>query len=342
LSIADTLSDMTGTGIYARIAGWGACAPKRVVSNAELERLVDTSDEWIRSRSGIETRHIAGPEESTGTIAAAAARHALAMAEVAPADVDMIILATGTPDHPGYPGTASLVQHAIGAPNAAAFDLVAGCSGWLYGLVLATQLVRTGLNRNVLVIGAETLSRFTDWQDRTTCVLFGDAAGAVLIQPSEKPGGLLASVLGSDGSLAHALMIPAGGSRLPTSRKTLEERQHYIKMDGREIFRWAMQKVPEVTLEALRKADLTVADVDLVIPHQANLRILEGVRKRLGMHERQVYVNIQRYGNTSVATIPVALSEAADLGRIKSGDTLCLAAFGAGLTWAVLLWRWNA
>lgn len=327
--------------IYARIAGWGHYVPTHVLTNADLERTLNTSDEWIRTRSGIQTRHIAGPDETTSTMSVRAACHALAMAEVDPAEVDMVILATGTPDYPGYPGTASLVQSAIGAGNAAAFDLVAGCSGWLYGLVLATHLITAGLHRSILVIGAETLSRFTNWEDRTTCVLFGDGAGAVLVQRSDKPGGLLASVLGSDGSLANSLMIPAGGSRLPTSPQTVQDGQHFITMDGPAIFRWALEKVPAMTIDALEKAGRTIADVDLVIPHQANLRILDGVRKRLGLAERQVYVNLQRFGNTSVAAIPLALSEAADFGRVQPGDTLCLAAFGAGLTWAVVIWDWS-
>ena len=329
------------TNSYVRIAGWGNYLPPHVLTNADLTRMVDTSEEWIMTRSGIESRHLAGPEDTTSTMAAESARRALAMANTDPAEVDLIILATGTPDHPGYPGTASLVQHQIGAINAAAFDLVAGCSGWLYGLTIAAQFVQAGVYRNILVLASETLSRFTNWKDRTTCVLFGDAAGGVLMQPSDEPGGLLSFGLGSDGSGGGLLTLPAGGSRLPTSRETVEARQHYITMNGAEIFRWAVKVVPDAVTDTLAKAGLTVADVDVLIPHQANIRIIDVVRKRLGMREEQIFVNIKHCANTSVATIPVALAEAADSGVIKPGHTVCLSAFGAGLTWATIAWKWN-
>ena len=329
------------TKTYARIAGWGNYLPPTVLTNADLTRMVDTSEEWILTRSGIRSRHIAGPEDTTSTMAAKSARRALAMANTESAEVDLIILATGTPDHPGYPGTASLVQHQIGAGNAAAFDLVAGCSGWLYGLTIASQFVQAGAYRNILVLASETLSRFTDWKDRTTCVLFGDAAGGVLVQPSDKPGGLLSSGLGSDGSGGGLLSIAAGGSRLPASHDTVEARQHYITMNGPEIFRWAVKRVPRAVSDTLAKAGLGVADVDVLIPHQANLRIIDFVRRKLGMREEQIFVNIQHCANTSVATIPVALSEAADAGVVKPGHTVCLSAFGAGLTWATVAWKWN-
>lgn len=327
---------------YARIAGWGHYLPKRVLTNRDLERMVDTSDEWIRTRSGIETRHIAGPEDSTSTMALAAGRCALARAGVAPEELDLVIVATGTPDYPGYPATAALVQGELGAGRAAAFDLGAGCSGWLYGIVLASHLIQAGSMRNVLVIASETLSRFTDWQDRTTCVLFGDGAGAIVLQRSDKPGGLRSFVLGSDGSGAFNLFIPAGGSKRPASAETVAAGEHYIKMNGKEIFRWAMRKIPEAVAEVVARAGLTYADIDLLIPHQANVRIIDGALKRLEVDDLDVYLNVQRLGNTSAASIPLALCEAADCGRIRPGDNLCLVAFGAGLSWAALVWTWNS
>ncbi len=326
---------------HVRIAGWGKCLPSQILSNYDLEKMVDTSDEWIRTRSGISERRVISEEETTSTIATSAAQEAMEKAGIGPKDLDLIILATLTPDYPGLPATASLVQHALGAPNCGAFDLAAGCSGFVYGLVTGSQLVLSGAYRHILVIGAEALSRVIDWTDRTTCVLFGDAAGAVVLSATDQEGGLLSSVLGSDGSGAQHLIIPAGGSRVPASRESVEQRQHYIKMNGREVFKFAARILPRVFNESLEKAGVKAKDVDLLIPHQANIRIIDSARESLSMGEEAVYVNVDRYGNTSAASIPVALCEAIDEGKVKPGSLLAFVAFGAGLTWGSALWRWQ-
>ena len=326
---------------YVRIAGWGKYLPDRVVPNAELEHLVDTTDEWIRARTGIGERRIAAPEESTCSLAVQAARPALERAGVAPEDVDLIIVATCTPDYASMPATASLVQHALGASRAGAFDLNAVCSGFLYGLATGCQFILSGAHQTVLVIGAEVFSRILDWTDRSTCVLFGDGAGAVVLRPTDEPGGLLSFVLGSDGSGACALYVPAGGSREPASAESVAERRHYVKMQGREVFRFAARVLPESTIKALELAHLTTDDVDLLIPHQANTRIIDAALRRLRLEDSVVFSNLARYGNTSAASIPVALCEAVDEGRVKSGDTLVLSGFGAGLSWGTAVWRWH-
>lgn len=326
---------------YVRIAGWGKYLPERIMPNAELEALVDTSDEWIRARTGIGERRVAAPEETTCTLAVHAAREALAQAGLTPHDVDLVVVATCTPDYSNMPSTASLVQHALGADRAGAFDLNAVCSGFLYSLVTASQFVISGAYDTVLVVGAETFTRILDWQDRSTCVLFGDAAGAVVLRPTDEPGGLISFVLGSDGAGACSLYVPAGGSRQPASAQTVAERQHYVKMQGREVFRFATTVVPESVNQALAKAGLTTDDVSLLIPHQANVRIIDAAVRRLKLREDVAFSNVERYGNTSAASIPVALCEAIDAGRVSSGDTLVMAGFGAGLSWASAVWRWH-
>jgi 3-oxoacyl-[acyl-carrier-protein] synthase-3 len=315
--------------------------PERVMPNAELERLVDTSDEWIRSRSGIAERRVAAPHEATSDLGLAAARAALQRAGVEPAEVDLVIVATATPDYVGMPATASIIQHALGAGRAGAFDLNAVCSGFVYALVTGTQFVLGGAARNVLVIGAEVFTRILDWQDRGTCVLFGDGAGAVLLQPTERPGGLLSSVLGSDGGGACHLYVPAGGTRAPASAETVQRREHFVRMNGREVFRFATTRMPEAVLEALERASLRPDDLDLLIPHQANQRIIDGAARRLGLPERAVFSNVARYGNTSAASVPVALCEAIDQGLVFDGAHVAMIAFGAGLSWAAAIWSWN-
>lgn len=330
-----------GTGQNVRIAGWGKYAPPRVMDNHELERLVDTSDEWIRARTGIVERRIAGPDETTGTMAVEAGRAAMEMAGVDPGDLDLVIVATGTPDYLSFPATGSLVQQELGATRAGGFDIGAGCGAFGYGLVVGAQFIQTGALRNVLVIGSDAMSKVIDWTDRGTCVLFGDAAGAVLLQPTDQPGGLLSFVLGSDGCGAPRLFIPAGGSRAPASHETVESRQHFLKMDGREVFRFAAQVIPGSILEAAERAGLTTADLNLVIPHQANIRIIDHARKKLNLAPERMFTNVDRYGNTSSASIPVALCEALEQGRIKDGDVVAMCAFGAGLCWASAIWRFN-
>ena len=330
---------MSGSGV--RIAGWGMYVPARVMDNHEIERMVDTSDEWIRARSGIVERRIAAPDETTCSMSVAAARPALEMAGLDPSELDLVIVATGTPDHPGFPATGSLVQQGLGATRAGGFDVGAGCGAFGYGLVAGAQFVQSGALRNVLVVGADVMSRVIDWRDRTTCVLFGDGAGAVVLQATDRPGGLLSFVLGSDGCGAPRLYVPAGGSKRPASHETVEARDHYLKMDGREVFRFATQVIPGSILQALEKARLTTADLNLVIPHQANSRIIEYARKKLELPPERVFMNVDRYGNTSSASIPVALCEALQQGRIRDGDIVAMCAFGAGLCWASAVWRWN-
>jgi 3-oxoacyl-[acyl-carrier-protein] synthase-3 len=326
---------------YAHIVGWGKYVPERVMTNDDLSRLVETSDEWIRTRTGIGERRVAGDEESTATMAIAAARDALAVAGLKPSQLELIVVATVTPDHP-FPATACLVQDALGATHAAAFDLGAGCSGFVYGMSVAANLITGGAYQNVLVIGAETLSRITDWTDRNTCVLFGDGAGAVLLEAQESAGGVLSSVLGADGSGAELLRVPAGGSKHPASQQTLDERSHFITMKGREVFRFAARVMPEATRQVLEQSDLTLGDVALIVPHQANQRIIRAAARSLDLSEETFFCNLERYGNTSAASIPIALCEAAEEGRIARDDTVVCVGFGAGLTWAATAIRWSA
>ncbi|MBE0466115.1 MAG: ketoacyl-ACP synthase III, partial [Candidatus Desulforudis sp.] len=322
----------------AGIVGIGTYLPERVVANRELESLVDTSDEWIRERTGIRERRIARPDQSTSDLALIAAERAMADGGVAPEEVDLIIVATATPDMM-FPSTASLVQERLKC-RAAAFDLAAGCTGFMYGLVAGGQFIATGTYRTVLVIGAEILSKILNWEDRTTCVLFGDGAGAVVLQPVPAGRGLMATCLGSDGSGGDLLKLPAGGSRLPASTMTVEQKLHYIHMNGREVFRFAVRILVEAAVEVIRAAGLDQGQVDLFIPHQANIRIIEAAAKRLEVPMERVLVNVDRYGNTSSASIPLALDEAVRSGRLTDGDRVVMVGFGAGLTWAAAAMRW--
>lgn len=326
---------------YTEIAGWGKYLPTQILSNHDLEKIVDTSDEWIKSRSGISERRLVAAGEATSHMAARAAEDALAVAGITASELDLIILATVSPDYPSLPATASLVQHMIGAEGCGAFDLVAGCSGFVYGLVTGTQFIQSGAYRNVLVIGAESLSRILDWTDRTTCVLFGDGAAAVVLRATEREGGLLSFSLGSDGSGAEHLYVPAGGTRKPASHESVEDREHYIKMNGREVYKFASRVLPRAFHEAAEKAQIRPEDVDLLIPHQANVRIIDSARDSLQVNGDSVYVNVAKYGNTSAASIPLALCEAIDEHKLGPGSLLAMVAFGAGLTWASAIWRWQ-
>ena len=330
-----------GNSHYVRISGWGKYLPERVMPNSELAEIVDTSDEWIRARTGIAERRIAAPDETTCSLAVNAARDALEVAGVAAQDLDLVLVATCTPDYSNMPATASLVQHALGAPHAAAVDMNAVCSGFIYALATGSQFIATGAYRNVLVIGAEVFTRILDWQDRSTCVLFGDGAGAVLLQPTDEPGGLLSFVLGSDGAGACSLYVPAGGSREPASAETVAARAHYVKMMGRDVYRFATRVLPESVVQALTAANLTTEDVDVLIPHQANTRIIDHAVRRLNVDEGTVFSNVERYGNTSAASIPVALCEAIESGMVRSGATVVLSGFGAGLSWGTVVWKWH-
>jgi 3-oxoacyl-[acyl-carrier-protein] synthase-3 len=326
---------------YVRIGGWGKYLPERVMHNSELADLVDTSDEWIRARTGIVERRIAAPEETTCSLAVNAARAAMDKAAVTPEDLDLVLVATCTPDYSNMPATASLVQHALGARRAAAVDMNAVCSGFIYALATGSQFIANGAYRNVLVIGAEVFTRILDWQDRSTCVLFGDGAGAVVLQPTDEPGGLVSFVLGSDGAGACSLYVPSGGSRQPASAETVAERGHYVKMMGKDVFRFATRVLPESVVEALAAASLTTDDVDLLIPHQANTRIIDHAVRRLKVPAESVFSNVEHYGNTSAASIPVALCEAVDEGLVWPGATVVMSGFGAGLSWGTVVWRWH-
>jgi 3-oxoacyl-[acyl-carrier-protein] synthase-3 len=315
------------------------CVPERVMTNDDWAQLVETSDEWIRSRTGIVERRIANQDETTLTMSLRSARQALDVAKLSPAQLDLIIVATLTPEHV-FPSTASLVQDGLGAVNAGAFDLSAGCTGFVYGLAMAADSIRAGSAQHILVIGAETLSRITDNTDRQTCVLFGDGAGAVVVSGSETPGGILSSVLGSDGSGGDYLIMPAGGSKLPASQETVEQRQHYIRMNGREVFRFATRAMDRAARLACEKASVPLDDIDLLVPHQANTRIIKSAARSLGLDSEHVFSNIERYGNTSAATIPTALDQAVRDGRIEKGQLILLDSFGAGLTYGAILMRW--
>lgn len=322
----------------ARILGTGSYVPERVLTNADLERMVATSDAWIMERTGIRERRIAAPGEACSDLAVKAAERALAAAGVAAADLDLILLGTCTGDYP-IPSTACLVQHRLGAARAAACDIGAACCGFLYALGVGDAYVRTGM-RHVLVIGSEVMSAVTDWTDRNTCVLFGDGAGAAVLGPSEGNRGILSSHLHSDGGLWDLIAVPGGGSRMPPSDKMVAERQQYIKMKGNETFKVAVKTLEDSVREALAANNLTAADLDLLVPHQANLRIIKAVASRLDLPLEKVMLNLERYGNTSAASIPLALDEAVKEGRIKEGSLVLMEAFGAGLTWASTVVRW--
>ncbi len=324
----------------AHIVGWGKYVPPRVLTNDDLARMVDTSDEWIRARTGITERHIAGDGETTASMSIKAAQQALEVAGLEPSQLSLIIVATATPDYI-FPATACLVQDALGATHAGAFDLAAGCTGFVYGLNVAADLVSAGAYENVLVVGAETLSRITDWNDRATCVLFSDGAGAVILQANGADGGVLSTLLGSDGSGGDLLNLPGGGSQNPASHRTVAEGLHHIKMRGREVFRFAVRTMPAATRQVLEQAGLEVSDLNLLIPHQANQRIIQSSAKALGLPPEAVFSNVEWYGNTSAASIPIALCEAVEQGRIQRDDLLVCVGFGAGLTWAATAIRWS-
>jgi 3-oxoacyl-[acyl-carrier-protein] synthase III len=327
-------------GRRVRIAGTGSYLPERILTNADLQKMVDTTDEWILSRTGIRERHIAREDEATSDMCVAAARQAMESAGVSPMDIEMIIVGTITPDMP-FPNTACLLQNAIGARKAFCFDLEAACSGFLYGVEVGRQFVSSGSMDTVLVLGADKLSCITDWQDRSTCILFGDGAGAAVLRPSEDGPGILGCVMGSDGSLAELLMLPGGGSRNPASERTVAERLHYMKMTGNEVFKHAVRCMCDASLKALQKCGLTLNDVDMIIPHQANMRIISAIASRLsGGNMDKFYVNLDRVGNVSAASVPVALDQAVRAGRVKRGDILLFVAFGGGFTWGATVVEW--
>ena len=325
---------------YAHLTGWGRYAPAGILTNADLERMVDTSDEWIVSRTGIRERRVAAAHETTASMAAVAALRAIAVAGIDAADIDLILLGTLTPDY-WMPATAALVKEAIGNTKATAMDLAAACSGFVYGYATAQAYITSGMAKHVLVIGAELLTRFLDYTDRNTCILFGDGAGAVVLSASYEPGGGLGIELTTEPQGAYMIWLPSGGSKSPPSAATIARGEHFIRMEGRETYRFATRTLATTALAAIEHAGLEPDDISLIIPHQANIRIIEAVAKGLDLSMDRMFVNVDRYGNTSAASIPIALAEAANSGRIKVGDRIVIVAFGAGFTSGAVAIEWT-
>lgn len=326
-------------GRTCSIVGVGSYVPSKILTNHDLEKMVETSDEWITTRTGIKERRIAAENEFTSDMAAHAAERAMKMAGVKGEDIDLIIIATITPDMP-FPATACLVQKKIGAKRAAAFDLEAACSGFIYGLEVGQQFIMSRTYDTVLVIGAEKLSSIVDWQDRNTCVLFGDGAGAAVLQNRENSHGLLTAVMGADGEKADLLFMPGGGSRCPATKQSVDSRLHFLQMDGKQAFKNAVQAMESAANEALQRCELDVTKIKCIIPHQANQRIIDAVSERLNARPDQLFVNLQKYGNTSAASVAIALDEAATSGKLSRGDLILLVVFGAGLTWGAAVIEW--
>ena len=324
-----------------RLTGWGRYAPDQVLTNADLERMVDTSDEWIVSRTGIRERRVAAADETTASMAAVAGLRAIHTAGLAPEDIDLIILATLTPDY-WMPSTAALVKEAIGNTKAAAFDVAAACSGFVYAYATASAYIASGMARNALVIGAELLTRFLDYSDRSTCILFGDGAGAVVLSASDEPTAPVGIEMTTEPQGAYMIWLPAGGSKSPPSAATISRGEHKIRMEGRETYRFATRTLASTALAAVAKAGLTQNDINLIIPHQANIRIIEAVSKGLDLSMDRIYVNLDRYGNTSAASVPIALAEAVNEGRVQAGDKIVFVAFGAGFTSGAVAMEWTA
>lgn len=322
------------------IAGLGSYVPERVLTNADLERIVDTNDEWIKSRTGISARHIMADHQSTSDLAWEAAKAALEDAGLVPDDLDLIIVATCTPDML-FPATACIVQEKLGIKGKPAFDLEAACSGFIYGLAVGAQFIAAGLYENVLVVGAEAMSRVINWQDRNTCVLFGDGAGAAVLRPTEKSRGILSFHLGADGAGADLLKMPAGGAAMPATAETVANESHYLCMSGNEVFKFAVRVMEDAALKSLAKAGISKDEVNFVVPHQANMRIVDAAMRRLNLPMDKAYVNLDRLGNMSSASIPVALDELYRTNRLNKGDILVLVGFGAGLTWGSAVIEWD-
>lgn len=326
---------MTSAGIL----GTGSALPEKVITNQDLEKMVETSDQWITERTGIKERRQAAPDETTSHLSVKAARKALHMAGVTPKDLDLIICSTISPDMP-LPSTAAFIQHKLGARACCSFDLAAACSGFLFGLTVAEQFIRTGKAKYILVVGAELLSRYIDYKDRATCVIFGDGVAAGIVGPVAAPSGILAAEMHTDGQFAEHLFIPAGGAATPASIKSVESGGHYIKMRGNELFKVAVRSLEDVSRRVMVQAKVCPEQLSLFIPHQANQRITDAVRERLGLSPEKVYSNISLVGNTSSASIPICLDECVRGGRIKKGDLILMSAFGAGVTWGAVLMRW--
>jgi len=317
----------------AAISGLGVAVPEKVLTNADFEKFLDTSDEWITQRTGIKQRHVVSEGQTTATLATEAARNALADAGLEPTDLDLIICATISPEMI-FPATACFIQQALGATDVAAFDISAACSGFVYGLAIAAKFIETKLYRRILVIGAESLSRFSDYTDRGSCILFGDGAGAAILEPTDDPNrGIIYNVMHADGEGWDYIHVPGGASRTPATHETVEQGQHFIKMRGRDVYKFAVEKMQWLLEDCMKACNLRVDDVDMVIPHQVNIRIIKSATEKLNFPIEKVYINIDRYGNTSAASIPLAMAEARQNGQIGPGSLLLLVAFGAGLTW---------
>jgi 3-oxoacyl-[acyl-carrier-protein] synthase-3 len=325
----------------AHVTGWGRYAPAQVLTNADLERMVDTSDEWIRTRTGIRERRVAAAHETTASMGAVAGLRAIRTAGIDPDEIDLILLATLTPDY-WMPSTAALVKEAIGNTKAAAFDVMAACSGFVYAFSTAQAYIAAGTAKHVLVIGAELLTRFLDYTDRSTCILFGDGAGAVVLSASDEPGGALGIEMTTEPQGAYMIWLPAGGAKAPPSEGTIARGEHYVRMEGKETYRFATKTMATTAVESIRRAGLTPDDIDLFIPHQANVRIIEAVAKGLDLPMEKMFVNLDRYGNTSAASVPIALAEAVNEGRVKVGDNVTIVAFGAGFTSGAVTLQWTA
>jgi len=325
--------------LYSQISGWGKYVPEKILTNQELEKMVDTSHEWIMQRTGIAERRIAAEDETTGTMAVAAAHQALEVAHLTPADLDLIIVSTSSPDY-HVPAVSSTIQAMLGA-TCPAFTLVTGCTGFVYGLVTAHQFIASGAYKRILVIGVELISRYIDWEDRNTCVLFGDGAGAVVLTPSLTPRGILSFDLGSSGEQGHHLMLKGGGSANPMSHEMIDRGDHHLYMNGREVFKFATRVLPRSLKAILEQSNLSLDDIDLLIPHQANYRIIEAAMRSLKFDSEKVFLNLHKYGNTSAASIPIALVEAILEDRLKPDDKIALVSFGAGLTWASAMVQWG-
>lgn len=325
--------------LRGRIISTGFYVPKKVITNHDLEKMVDTSDKWIIERTGIKERRIASSDQAASDLAYEAAKIALKKAHLKPAGIDLIIVATVTGDMP-FPSTACILQGKLGVKNIAAFDLNAACSGFIYGLHVANGLIKSGMHKRVLLVGTEVISRFTDWEDRATCILFGDGAGAVIIEGTKEKRGIYSTHIYSDGNLSELISLPGGGSRYPCSSDSIRKRRNFMKMKGNETFKVAVKTLKDLAMKTLEANNLTPSQLSLLIPHQANLRIIQAAAKRLDLPIEKVFINIDKYGNTSAASIPIALDEAVETGRIKDGDYILLEAFGGGLTWASSLIRW--
>ena len=325
----------------AHVTGWGRYAPAQVLTNADLEKLVDTSDEWIRTRTGIRERRVAAANETTASMGAVAGLRAIHTAGIRPDDIDLILLATLTPDY-WMPSTAALVKEAIGNTKATAFDVMAACSGFVYGFATAQAYIGAGLAKHVLVIGSELLTRFLDYTDRSTCILFGDGAGAVVLSASDEPGGALGVEMTTEPQGAYMIWLPAGGSKSPPSAETISRGEHYVRMEGNQTYRFATKTMATTALESIRRSGLEPSDIDLFIPHQANVRIIEAVAKGLDLPMDKMFVNLDKYGNTSAASVPIALAEAVNEGRVQVGDNVTIVAFGAGFTSGAVTINWTA